>query len=298
MKSLFVFTVLFYAFSAIGAPVKLPLRYDKNLVEQGFASPVISVKVNGKKALFLIDTGASFTVVSRSFAAKAKIQSNGSGSLSGSAGGHATSSLAQVNFLINEAGGGEVSFLKHHLMIVELPAFFQENGLAGIISPQQLLQNNQVGVLNLSENPFFEIYEKSPQMTDQTFQLNPVFSDGPGGKKTVLFTVDALVEGVKTSFIIDTGADGAGVGLETLAGKNLYPKSVATGEKVGGITGKPEDVRIVSQAQVKIFNKNVKMKIRLQPASKKMPADGMLGMQFLKNCTLILSLKNGWISCS
>src|SRR3989338_3808007 len=157
--------------------------------------------------------------------------------------------------------------------------------------------DGQFGTLSLSESPFFRISGQQPRKEDRFFPLNTIFSEGPGGQQNVLFTLDAIVDEVKTSFIVDTGADGASIGAETESGKKLLAKSIPTDEKIGGITGKPEVIRIVPQAQVKILDHDIKMKIRLQPISKQMSADGMLGMQFLKNCSLIISLKTGSISC-
>ncbi|OFZ31025.1 MAG: hypothetical protein A2622_00010 [Bdellovibrionales bacterium RIFCSPHIGHO2_01_FULL_40_29] len=290
-------SILGLGINVFGASVEFPLRYDETLVNQGFASPVISVQINGDQGIFLIDSGASITVVSRWFSDRANIRLGKIGSVGGSSGGNGTSAAAIVNMFIKNSKGAKEIFKKKSVVIVDLPDVFQRNSIAGIISPQQLLKDGQFGTLSLSESPFFRISGQQPRKEDRFFPLNTIFSEGPGGQQNVLFTLDAIVDEVKTSFIVDTGADGASIGAETESGKKLLAKSIPTDEKIGGITGKPEVIRIVPQAQVKILDHDIKMKIRLQPISKQMSADGMLGMQFLKNCSLIISLKTGSISC-
>jgi hypothetical protein len=297
MKTIFTAAVFIFATSAFAGSSHLPLRYDRALASQGFVSPVLVVKVNGKEGAFLMDSGASMTVISRWYGDLAKIRTEGYTSASGSSGSSSASTLAKLDFSITARNGNPVLFQGQNALVVDLPSFFQENRIAGIVSPQQLLRDNEYGILDLSESPSFEITENKPQSLKHASQLEQVVSDGPGGQKTVLFTLMGEVEGVRTSFIVDTGADAASIGIKTEAGRKLFPKSVPSHEKTGGIAGKPVEIRVAPHARTKILGVKSEMEIRLQPISEKMPADGMLGMRFLKNCSLILSQKFGSISC-
>jgi hypothetical protein len=297
MKMIFAVTIALFSWSALGGSTTLPLHFDKALVEQRFVSPVMSAQINGESGLFLIDSGAQLTVVSRWFSERAKIRSNESGSVGGTTGESSKSPVANVNLIMKSIDGTTLTFEKQNVLIVDLPDVFKVNKIVGIISPQQLLRENQFGTLDLSDNPFFKIEDDPPQQIARAFALGTSFSEGPEGHQTVLFTLDAVVDNYRASFIVDTGAEGAGFGIKTAVGQKLLPRSIPTKEKVGGITGKPEVIRIVPNAHVKILDRNVNMRIRLQPSGKNMAADGMLGMQFLKNCALFLSLKSGSISC-
>ena len=98
--------------------------------------------------------------------------------------------------------------------------------------------------------------------------------------------------------IVDTGASYVAVGRKTSAGLALLPNSVPTSEKVEGIDGKAEEVRLVSNAELNAAGRTFATDIRIQPISKKMPADGMAGMQFLRRCTLFLRQREGQVFCS
>lgn len=296
MKFYITLILVLCSISIVSAARDIPFRYDNTLAAQGFSSPIASISINGEQGLFLIDSGASVNVISKWFAEKAKIKIFGQSVVAGTSGGTGKSSMSEVDFLVNTRGR-KVSFKDQFAVIVTLPEVFRENGLAGIISPQQLLSEKETGVLNLSENPSLKIYKDIPKFKRPVHRLNAVLSEGPKGQKTVLFTIHADVSGIKTNFIVDTGADGAGIGAKTSAGQKLLSQSVSTNERIGGINGTSEEVRIVSKTTVKLLGRDFEMKIRLQPISDKMPAEGMLGMQFLKNCSLILSSTSGSILC-
>lgn len=296
MKTVTLFILFFCSLNVIGAPKEIALQYDSSLVNQGFASPIVTISINGKNGRFLVDSGASITVVSQLFAEKAKVVISGQGDIGGSSGGFSQSAVGKADLIVRSSLG-KASFKGHHVVIVSLPNVFRENDLDGILSPQQLLNDREIGILDLSEMPSFKIYNDPPDLSKTAFGLNVISSSGPGGSKTTLFTIEAFVADTKTTFIVDTGADGAGLGVETLVGKKLLPMSIPTNEKIGGINGTPAEIRLVPHASVRLLGRKFDMNIRLQPTSQGMPADGMLGMQFLKNCRLLLSSTRGSIHC-
>lgn len=289
--------VLLWTADVRAMPLDLSIDYNQDLITKGFVSPVLSLRVNGQEGLFLIDTGASTHVLSSWFTEKAKIHGVGGGSVGGSTGENGPSSLAIVSFVVNQNQGRAFTFAKQNAFIVDLPSAFQESGIAGIISPQQLLEPGQVGVLDLSAQPSFKISKQSLHPTKHEHDLGVVTSQGPLGKKTILYTISGNVLDKSASFIVDTGAEGNSVGLNTPAGKALFPESVPVETKIGGVTGEPQSVRVVHQAKVAIHGRTLDLEIYLQPISKNMPADGMLGMKYLKGCVLILGQNQGSISC-
>lgn len=294
-SALIITLLSFFSTHALGA--EFPLRYDQPLVEQGFTSPVIKVSVNGTSGLFLVDSGASVSVVSSWFAEKAGIQDLSSGTVGGASGGSDASKMAKLDLSLTSSIGEAIVYKGKVVAIASLPEVFHTNGIAGILSPQQLLKENEVCRLELKTNPSMTFQESRPTPQSKYLPLSIVTHSGPEGTQTALYTLEGRVEGFKTHFIVDTGANEARIGFETSPGTHLLPQSIPTNEKVGGITGKPEFVRLLPHAKVKLLDRSLRMNVRLQPISNQMPADGMLGMEFLKNCSLIFSLNYGSIYC-
>lgn len=69
----------------------LPIFYDAALVAKGFPSPLVKARIAGHEALFIIDSGASVTVVADWYARLAKIPiATAAGAATGSGGKTAT----------------------------------------------------------------------------------------------------------------------------------------------------------------------------------------------------------------
>lgn len=275
-----------------------PLRYDEKLTKAGFPSPVIDVVINGVKGIFLIDTGASINIISAGFAQRSNISGNGQIAVSDSSGSSNKSNISQIDFQINCNEGQEYHFNKQSFAIVNLPDVFNQNEIAGIISPQQLLSKDKNLILDL-KFPRMLITSKSfPKFSSRNLiKLNVVTSKGPNNTLIYLYTITGTVDNFPAIFIADTGASNIGIGIETNVGHSLHKKAVESSEQIGGINGEPQKVLIIPEAELKIFSKPQIVKLRLQPISSGMPADGMIGMQFLRECSLSLSKKEGFIDC-
>lgn len=295
LYSLIVTLLSFFSVDAFSA--EFELRYDQKLAEQGFTSPVVKVSVNGTSELFLVDSGASITVVSSWFAENLGIRDTSSGTVGGASGGSDVSKTAKISLTLTSSAGTFVVYKNKVVAIASLPEVFRTNGLAGILSPQQLLEENDFCLLELKTNPSMTVQKSKPFAPRGYSPLSIVTRAGPEKTQTTLYTLEGQIEEFKASFVVDTGANEARLGLGTAAGNQLLSKSIPTNEKVGGITGKPEFVRLLPQANVTLLHQTSRMNVRLQPISNQMPADGMLGMEFLRNCSLLFTLKNGFISC-
>lgn len=296
MRNFFLFFTFFFSVVGFAGDRDFPIRYVDSLVSSGFASPVVEMEIAGRTGLFLVDSGASVTVLAKWFAEEASVKSGVQGKTSDATGDRKATRIARETWTMKSRHGEKVAFGNRFAVIVDLPSVFKEHGLAGILSPQQLLVKEEICLLNLGSSPFLRIQDNWPSDFQGT-PLDVVVSAGPGGTETSLYTLKALVEGDPAVFVVDTGADGVGLGSETQVGKKLFSKSKISAAKVGGISGSPQGIREIPSAQVEILGKSQTMKIRLQPVSAEMPASGMIGMQFLKRCALALARNKGSISC-
>lgn len=288
--------LLLFSLSAPAKTFELPIRYSKLLAGHGFPSPLVQAYLNGKSGVFLIDSGASVSVISKWFSDSARIRQDEDTSLGTSNGRVSAAGIAKVRLRFKNRSGALVFSRIQVVTIVALPKEFEDNGIAGILSPQQLLQKHETCVLNLSE-PSLKIETRSSIFTPGSSSLEVAIAAGPGGINSILYTLPARLVNKSLMLIVDTGASHVAVGRETSVGLALFPNSVPTSEKVEGIDGKAEEVRLVANAELKAAGRAFATDIRIQPISKKMPADGMAGMQFLRRCTLFLSQNDGQIFC-
>ena len=228
MRTFILFcSLLLSSINLFAKDVALPLHYDEKLKKAGFPSPVVDVVINGVKGIFLIDTGASINIISNGFAQKSNIRGNGSIRVGDSSGSSIKSNIAQIDFQINGNEGQEYYFNKQSFAIVDLPEVFNQNDIAGIISPQQLLSKDKNLILDL-KFPRMLITSKSfpRSYSKKLIKLNVVTSKGPNNTLISLYTIAGTIDNFHAFFIIDTGASNIGIGIETSIGHSLYKKAV------------------------------------------------------------------------
>jgi hypothetical protein len=149
MKTFVGALLLLICTEAAAQVTEIPLQYQPLLAAYGFTSPVVEVSVNGEIGLFLIDSGASIHVVSEWFSQKAKLQTGKSGSVGGSSGGHARSTISKIDLKLSDRLGHPWVVSNQLAAIVPLDDGFKKNGLAGILSPQELAREDELCTVDL-----------------------------------------------------------------------------------------------------------------------------------------------------
>ena len=97
MKRAYAFILLLsFSLSAPAKTFELPIRYSKILAGHGFPSPIVQAHVNGKSGVFLMDSGASVSVISKWFSDSAKIRKLEDTSLGTSNGRASIAGIAKV----------------------------------------------------------------------------------------------------------------------------------------------------------------------------------------------------------
>lgn len=299
MRFTFLIFLLLNCANVVAKENLIPLKYNLDLIQKGFSSPVIELTINGTKGFFLLDSGASVTVVSSWFASKARIDTEESSTIHDSSGSSNATEIAQVRLIIEDEFKKEIIFEKQVAMIINLPNIFQESKIAGILSPQQLITKDESLLLAL-DKPLLVIGSSIANLKtegERYSDLKVIYSSGPQGTTISLYALNSILETKSTTFLIDTGAQDIAIGSETEIGKFLLPKTIETTEQVTGVNGMPQNVRIFPRARLNLLGTTDEISLRIHPISKGMPADGMVGMRFLKKCSLILSHKSGQIKC-
>ena len=178
----------FAAFSIICCPLlkaeaqSFALAYDNKLISQGFVSPTLEVTVRGVKGTFLVDTGAPLHVMSNWFALRIGVNPENGTETGETSGAKQNSPVIQETISIRDRTNKDVQFNAQSILIVSLPKDFQKLEIAGILSPQQLLEANQAILLNLKQSRM----DVNSLDHGRTVLKNPriiqvVSSEGPGG---------------------------------------------------------------------------------------------------------------------
>lgn len=270
------------------------LSFDPLLDQAGFASPTVEIIVNGKKGIFLVDTGASLSVVASWFAAESNIVQN---TMAATTGANDQAPLAKIDLALKSSNGETLVYKNKEVWITSLPSSFRVYGISGILSPQSLITKSGAATLNLGKVPSLIISDISHASLKDYTPLTSIHSISPEVTHTILYVVDGKIANLPVRFLVDSGADNAAIGNQSRAGKKLLHKSITSHEKVGGISGKPSSVRLLTQIETTLLGRKFKMDVRLQPTSQDMPAEGMLGMKFLRGCSIILENVQGFLHC-
>jgi predicted aspartyl protease len=107
--------------------------------------------------------------------------------------------------------------------------------------------------------------------------------------KGLLFVVGAKVEGEAAQLLIDTGAHHSDMFATSKPGKAILPRSQANAEAVYAASGKVTS-RTVKDAKFQVGALEVTRDVDLIPGKQDdfCPRDGVLAMDVLKQCVLVL----------
>jgi hypothetical protein len=302
LASLTVLTGLFARPTLDLAPAtfSLPLHYNSKLRHQGFPSPLVRLRVGDHEAVFIVDTGASVNTVAAWFAREARLNVRDSDATVSGSTGHQT----KIQTVSNVLGLFENRIPVHltEANVVDFPPVFQANRLGGLLSPQLLASNGEATVLNL----------RVPSLKIEPFDsaIAELGLAGPGtyvgthactNCESLLFNrqymVPVSVSGVDAILLLDTGATHTLVTLKSRVGQSLTGRSVA-GQHTQGVGGTVEENRSVSQVRVEFAGAKILIdNIIIGGAATDCGPDGLVGMDALRSCVLVLGKSTAAIAC-
>src|SRR5436305_14214353 len=130
-----------------GATRTIALQYDDALGREGFPNPLLSIRVGGQRAVFIVDTGAGVHTMARWFAERAGLQvTQTEHTVVGSTG--QANRVGRVRRFAAVLGDGRRLSVPDAI-VADFPPLFEQHEIAGLLSPQLLAESGEEAVLDL-----------------------------------------------------------------------------------------------------------------------------------------------------
>jgi hypothetical protein len=283
MKQLFLTAICAAAtFGTVKAANDIKLQYDPQLVSAGFPSPLLRGTIRGQSVWFLVDTGAGVHVIASWFAKSAQIPTKqGRTRARGSTGAEVLVSAASGETIRIDGTNQELRL--RQAAVIEFPAKFEEQKIAGLISPQLLSPKGQAAILDLREPRLS--FGPPPEPTVGTrICRNP---ESPF--ENLSYAAPVTSGDVEAVMVVDTGATGTTVSPASTLGSTLAPRATQSKERIQGVGAPPQSIKTVSGVPLKFGDGQVTITVSLGgPASSTCGPAGTLGMDALRQCKLVM----------
>jgi predicted aspartyl protease len=282
-------------------PRTTPLRFE--LRGHPFPLPVVHGTVNGEPTWMLVDTGANSHVIASWLAHKVGLPMHPLGDVGSDHTGRAvmTYSVDHPDVVIDSWGALDDG----PMLVTDVPEPIERLGIGAFISPQWLSADGEVVVMDL---PGKEMHTAA--------LADAVRSLGTRGKPLVTgkahlcedtasviqglgFVVPANVEGQAVELLVDTGAHKTDLLMTTRAGQRLLPRSAPSRDQMYAASGLVR-TRTVRGVRVKVGEWSIGTDLDLIPGASDpvCPRDGVVSMDVLKSCVLVLGHKQLIGRCS
>src|SRR3954469_13300256 len=281
--------------AAIAGPTTpIALRYDPTLAAAGFPSPLLRVTIGGRRVWFIIDTGAGVHTIASWLVNAAGLTTRQSKAVvTGSTGAEQpVRSIAPVRGRLDD--GRTLSIGEG--IVVEFPPLFQEHEIGGLLSPQ-LLAGGDAVVLDLI----------APSMTIAPPAVAIARVGGADASARVchnaesqfrnrLYAVQVTAAGTPASLLVDSGATRTVAADRSLVASQLASQAVS-GSQTQGVGGAVTRTRQIPGITLSVAGANTTVDLTLGAVAGTCGQDGLLGMDALKHCVLVLGESAfGW-SC-
>lgn len=268
----------------------LPVFYDSALAAKGFPSPLVKARIGGHEALFIIDSGASVNVLANWYAKVAEIPTwTETGSTARGSGGK-TTPVRTVHRLQGHWSNGQGFTLKEAI-VVAFPPLFETLHLGGLLSPQLLAPEGTAAVLDL-RIPSLEFKPFARAMSDLHLSRaikvpQPVCRNPDSHFVNRVYLAPITTAGVTDLVLVDTGATKTIVAADSKIGQAIETDS-ELGPHSEGIGGEVDGRRIARDVQLLRGGKTIGLSPSIGEVSSSCNAKGLLGMDALRNCLLVL----------
>lgn len=273
----------------------LPVFYDPALAANGFPNPFLKARIAGQEAIFILDTGSNRNFLADWYVRVAKIPTS-----------------ATTDSMVN---GSVVPRMTHHIqgrwsdgqrfnlkdaMVVPFPPYFESNHIGGILSPQFLTPAGMAAVLDL-KTPSLRFAPFVRAISDLQ-QSNP--SSGPlplneachSEVADQMYLAPVTAAGVTDLVTIDTGATKTVFSEGSNIAHAIADRS-EPGPPSEQLEGKNEKVRMVRDVQLMRGGRFIAVSPSIVKPSWPCNSQGLLGMDALRNCLLILGHSQMALTC-
>jgi hypothetical protein len=271
--------------------LSLPLVHAE--AERKTSCPLLRVEAKGKKTLFIVDTGSNGNALTNWFAAELGIAttSHPEDTVRDFAG--TMLEVARSESLNVTADGTVVS--RGVIGVVANPILPRRRGIGGVLSPRSMLPPNFTTVLDLRADRLAVI--------DGSLQGDPWQGErslAPDGtracEKPGIYLVPAEVDGAGVVLRLDTGSEQTSVFAASKVGQ-LLSSRVATAS--GAQSSVIQQFGTVDGIAFRAGKVAQKLSVLLIPgeSSPKCQYDGLLGMDVLGRCQVVLDRERAYARC-
>src|SRR4051812_22134409 len=272
----------------------IALRYDATLAAAGFPSPLLRVTIGGRRVWFIIDTGAGVHTIASWLVNAAGLTTRQSKAVvTGSTG--AEQPVRSIEPVRGRLDDGRTLSIGEGI-VVEFPPLFQEHEIGGLLSPQ-LFGTSDAGVLDLTA-PSMTIAPLAIAMArvGEADATARVCRNAASPFTNRSYAVNVTVAGTPASLLVDSGATRTVAGDQSLVAAQLAARAVS-GSQTQGVGGALTSSRRVPGVALSFSGATTTLDLTLGAVAGGCGPDGLLGMDALKNCVLVLGESAfGW-SC-
>jgi len=288
--------------SAPSSPQSLPIFYDNALAAQGFPSPLVKASIAGHEALFIVDTGASANVLADWYVEAAGIPASASADSTARGSGGKTTAERLVHRLEGHWSDGQRLDLSEAI-VVAFPPLFKSLHLGGLVSPQLLAPPGMAAVLDL-RTPSLRFVPFARALSDLRrskaptvpIDLTPSCKNAESKVVNRQYLASVTAAGVTDLLLVDTGA------TKTIFSEDSkIARAIENGSEPGppseGVGGEVHGRRVVHNVTLLRGGRVVTLNPSIGEVSVPCDGKGILGMDALRSCLLILGDSKMAFSC-
>lgn len=259
---------------------------------------MVKARIAGHEAMFIIDSGASVNVLADWYARLAEIPTTtATGTATGSGG--KTAAVQTARRLRGHWSNGQGFTLKEAI-VVAFPPLFETLHLAGLVSPQLLAPDGTAAVLDLKV-PSLKFEPFARAMTDlhlsQAITIpQQVCRDPDSQFVNRVYLAPVTAAGVTDRVLIDSGATKTIFSAESNIAHAIETTS-ELGPRSEGVGGEVSGQRMVPNVQMLRGGQTAALSPSIGKVAAPCDAKGLLGMDALRSCLLILGDSEMAISC-
>lgn len=277
--------------------LSLPLVHDE--AERKTSCPLLRVEAKGKKTLLLVDSGSNGNALTSWFATDAGIAANQHPEDTVRDFAGTMLEVARSEPVEITASGTAIS--RGVLGVVSSPILSQRRGIGGVLSPRALLSPwsphppNYTVLLDLRADRLVVV--------EGSFQRDPWKGErslAPDGTRTCdakgFYLVSAELDGTAVLLRLDTGSEYTSVFAASSVGQLLSSRAAAASGAQSSITQHLGWAHDVSFRAGKVTQR---LSVQLIPgeSSPKCKYDGLLGMDVLSRCQVVLDGERAFARC-
>jgi hypothetical protein len=191
------------------------------------------------------------------------------------------------------------------MLVTDVPPIIEKLGIGAFVSPQRLTEDGDAVVLDLAGGEIRAALF-SDALRAEGFTGPLLIGDGARACedtqspiKGLAFVVPTSVEGQRADLLVDTGAQRSDLLAASAAGQALAPRSIANKEQMYGASGRLMS-RTVKGARLRAGELAFALDVDLigGESDPYCPRDGVLSMDVLRSCVLVLGRKQIAARCA